>query len=59
MTDGKSALSTLEITKVTHGDSRLKFEREGNVYWVTFGKEIPKGVKDKVEILVAEQGPRV
>src|SRR5918997_6626413 len=26
----------LAITKVTHGDARLKFEREGNVYWVTF-----------------------
>jgi aminopeptidase N len=40
----------LAITKVTHGDSQLKFEREGNVYWVTFGKELPKGVEDKVEI---------
>src|SRR5919112_1142275 len=40
----------LAITKVTHGDSQLKFEREGNVYWVTFEKDIPKGVEDKVEI---------
>ena len=40
----------LAITKVTHGESQLKFEREGNVYWVTFKKEIPKGVEDKVEI---------
>jgi aminopeptidase N len=40
----------LSITKVTHGDSQLKFEREGNVYWITFEKEIPKGVEDKVEI---------
>ena len=40
----------LAITKVTHGDSRLEFEREGNVYWVTFGKDIPKGVEDRVEI---------
>ncbi len=40
----------LSITKVTHGDSQLKFEREGNVYWVTFEKDIPKGVEDKVEI---------
>jgi len=40
----------LAITKVIHGDSQLKFEREGNVYWVTFEKEIPKGVEDKVEI---------
>jgi aminopeptidase N len=40
----------LAITKVMHGDSPLKFEREGNVYWITFEKEIPKGVEDKVEI---------
>ena len=40
----------LAITKVTHGGSELKFEREGNVYWVTFEKELPKGVEDKVEV---------
>ncbi len=40
----------LAITKVTHGESQLKFEREGNVYWVTFEKDIPKGVEDRVEI---------
>ena len=40
----------LAITKVTHGDSQLKFEREGNVYWVMFEKELPKGVEDKVEV---------
>src|SRR5215216_6659927 len=40
----------LAITKITHGDSQLKFEREGNVYWVMFEKELPKGVEDKVEI---------
>ncbi|HEX8500605.1 MAG TPA: M1 family metallopeptidase [Pyrinomonadaceae bacterium] len=40
----------LAITKVTHGESQLKFEREGNVYWVTFEREIPKGVEDKIEI---------
>ena len=42
--------SPLAITKVTHGESQLKFEREGNVYWVTFEKDIPQGVEDKVEI---------
>ncbi|MGI9065162.1 MAG: hypothetical protein ACR2HX_01980 [Pyrinomonadaceae bacterium] len=31
----------LAITKIIHGDSQLKFEREGNVYWVMFEKEIP------------------
>src|ERR1044072_652744 len=40
----------LAITKVIHSGAPLKFEREGNVYWVTFEKEIPKGVEDKVEI---------
>jgi aminopeptidase N len=40
----------LEITKVTHGDAQLKFEREGNVYWVTFEKELPKGVEDQIEV---------
>jgi hypothetical protein len=34
----------LAITKITHGDSQLKFEREGSVYWVMFEKDIPKGV---------------
>ena len=40
----------LAITKVTHGDLQLKFEREGNVYWVSFEKDIPKDVEDKIEI---------
>jgi aminopeptidase N len=40
----------LAITKINHGGSQLKFEREGNVYWVMFEKEIPKGIEDKIEI---------
>jgi hypothetical protein len=40
----------LAITEITHGDSQLKFEREGNVYWVMFEKEIPKGAEEKIEI---------
>lgn len=40
----------LAITKVIHGNSELKFEREGNVYWVTFEKALPQGVEDEVEI---------
>jgi len=40
----------LAITRITHGDSQLKFEREGNVYWVMFEKDIRKGVEDKIEI---------
>ena len=40
----------LAITKVTHGDAQLKFEREGNVYWVMFEKELPTGTESKVEV---------
>ena len=40
----------LSITKITHGDSQLKFEREGNVYWVMFEKEIPAGSEEKIEV---------
>jgi aminopeptidase N len=40
----------LAITKIIHGNSQLKFEREGNVYWVSFGKDMPKGVEDKIEV---------
>ncbi len=40
----------LAITKVTHGNAQLKFEREGNVYWLTFDKDLPQGVEDKVEV---------
>src|SRR6476659_3277428 len=40
----------LAITKVTHGNQQLKFEREGNVYWVMFEKELPAGVEDNVEV---------
>src|SRR5918999_1643315 len=40
----------LAITKVIHGDSQLKFEREGNVYWVSFEKDMPKDIEDKIEV---------
>jgi aminopeptidase N len=40
----------LAITKVVHAGSQLKFEREGNVYWVMFEKEIPKVVEGKIEV---------
>jgi len=40
----------LAITKITHGNAQLKFQRDGNVYWVMFEKELPKGVEDKVEV---------
>src|SRR5262245_7043453 len=41
----------LSITRINHGDAQLKYEREGNVYWVTFEKEIPAGVEGKIEVL--------
>src|SRR4030095_4865085 len=40
----------LAITKINHGDSQLKFEREENVYWVMFEKDLPQGVEDKIEV---------
>jgi aminopeptidase N len=40
----------LAITRVTHGGSQLKFEREGNVYWITFEHEIAKGLEDQIEV---------
>jgi aminopeptidase N len=40
----------LAVTKIVHAGSELKFEREGNVYWVFFEKEIPKGIEDKIEV---------
>jgi aminopeptidase N len=40
----------LAITKITHGNSELISEREGNVYRVFFEKEIPAGVEDKIEV---------
>ena len=40
----------LNITRIDHNGTDLKFEREGNVFWVTFEKEIPQGVEDKIAI---------
>ncbi|MCB1023630.1 MAG: M1 family metallopeptidase [Acidobacteria bacterium] len=40
----------LKITKVIHGKSELKFEREGNVYWVIFPKAPKKGREDQITI---------
>ncbi|HZG52640.1 MAG TPA: M1 family metallopeptidase [Pyrinomonadaceae bacterium] len=40
----------LAITKVMRGNSPLKFEREGNVYWVSFEKDMPAGIEDKIEV---------
>ena len=40
----------LAVTKIIHGNSELKFEREGNVYRAFFEKDIPKGVEDKIVV---------
>jgi aminopeptidase N len=40
----------LNITKVMHGAESLPFEREGNVYWISFNGDLPAGVEDKIEI---------
>ena len=40
----------LAVTKIVHGGAELKFEREGNVYWVMFGKDLAKGAQDKIEV---------
>jgi len=40
----------LEITKVSHENRELEFKREGNVYWITFANEIPKGANHQLLI---------
>ena len=40
----------LAVTKITYGNSDLKFEREGNVYWVYFANDLPVGVEEKITV---------
>jgi len=40
----------LNITAITHRGSELKFEREGNVFWVTFDPALAAGVEDAISI---------
>ena len=40
----------LKMTQITHGNSDLKFEREGNVFWVYLDKELPQGVDDSITV---------
>ena len=40
----------LAVTKITHGVEDLKFEREGNVYWVYFANDLPKDSEDKITV---------
>lgn len=44
----------LRITEVKYGDEVLKTKREGNVYWIRFNSQLPKGVEDS--ILISYQG---
>lgn len=47
----------LEVTRITHADSELKFERDGNVYWVQFPEKLAKGSEQS--ILVEYEGAPV
>ena len=40
----------LAVTRITHGNEELKFEREGNVYWVYFANNLPKDSEDKITV---------
>jgi aminopeptidase N len=40
----------LAVTKITHGAAQLRFEREGNAYWVMFEKELAPGGEEKIEV---------
>ena len=40
----------LNINNILFKGVALKYEREGNVYWVTFDREVPAGVVEKIYI---------
>lgn len=40
----------LSITKVLQNGQPLKFEREGNAYWISFERDLPAGTQGKIEI---------
>lgn len=40
----------LEITRVTHADQELRYERDGNVYWVDFKEQVAAGMEHSVVI---------
>ena len=47
----------LAITRIEHGDAQLAFERDGNVWWVTFPAKLAAGVEDRIRV-VYEGKPR-
>ena len=48
----------LEITRIAHGGTDLDFEREENVYWITFPNPLAAGQEAEVEVLY-EGAPKV
>lgn len=40
----------LEITKVVHESTDLKFTRDGNAYWVDFADELDAGIESKITV---------
>lgn len=38
------------ITRITHDAADLEFEREGNVYWVTFPQKLAVGTEQKINV---------
>ncbi|MFT7632153.1 MAG: aminopeptidase N [Mariniblastus sp.] len=40
----------LKITAVRHGEQELKFERDGNVYWISFKNELSKGTRESIVV---------
>lgn len=40
----------LKISRVVHNDAEIGFEREGNVYWLTFPEPLKKDAEEAIEI---------
>ena len=40
----------LEITRVTHGERELRFEREGNVYWIQFPEALTASTEQELRL---------
>jgi aminopeptidase N len=40
----------LAITRVVHGDTEIRFERQGNVYWLQFPAAVTKGTEDRIQV---------
>jgi aminopeptidase N len=40
----------LKISRIMHGESKLDFEREGNVYWVHFADPLEVGTETSIDV---------